>query len=76
MTLGDLVVTGGILFSFSLAAVLASLWPSHRPRTALCLKARADAGCDAACLRSCPLLPSRQSVRLGHLRHARHAGKA
>ncbi len=76
MTLGDLVVAGGILFSFSLAAVLASLWPSHQPRTALCLKPRPDDGCEGACLRACPLLPPHRPLRPAQLRHARHAGRA
>jgi hypothetical protein len=54
MTLDALVVTAGVVLSFSSLGVLASLW-GFRRRRALCLKASRDAACERACLRTCHL---------------------
>jgi hypothetical protein len=72
MTLLDLVVAGGVVSSLALSGVLASLRPSHHRRRSLCLRSRPDDGCEARCLRSCPLLASRGEHLSGHSRPLGH----
>jgi hypothetical protein len=72
MTLLDLVVAGGVVSSLALSGVLASLRPSHYRRRSLCLKSGPDDGCEARCLRSCPLLGSRGEHLSGHPRPLVH----